>query len=85
MFFGILGRIKPDLLEKVSLFASLYFLKFMGGIFDSVSDIWYVDAVLQSQFREYAPENHLEYIRMFLSAADEMGLPCFKILDLEQV
>ena len=39
VFFGILGRIKPDLLEKVSLFASLYFLKFMGGIFDSVSDI----------------------------------------------
>ena len=44
-----------------------------------------MDAVKQSQFREYAPENHLEYIRMFLSAADEMGLPCFKILDLEQV
>ncbi|ONK66404.1 uncharacterized protein A4U43_C06F7490 [Asparagus officinalis] len=33
---------------------------------------------------EFVPEKRSDYIRGFASAVDQMGLPCFKILDLEQ-
>ncbi|ONK66812.1 uncharacterized protein A4U43_C06F12230 [Asparagus officinalis] len=33
---------------------------------------------------EFVPEKRSDYIRGFASAVDQMGLPCFKFLDLEQ-